>query len=123
MRLALFIVVIGMATIFDIYFESNPDTLKDIQTESAKNSNNPSKIYFVTQSNFFDIKTSSQKDTGRKLQVESLDKLIQKYHQLRNFQVLKAEVETQTTPLILSYHYLVFRNHFFTSPDDEPLVS
>jgi hypothetical protein len=123
MRLALFVAVIGVATIFDIYFENNPETLKEIQAETTDNTAGQSKLYFVSQTNFIDVKTSLQKDTGRKLQVKSHDKLIQKYHQLRNFQVLKAEVETQTMPLILSYHYLIFRNYFFTVPDDEPLIS
>ena len=123
LRLAFFIAVIGVATLFDVYFENNPEKLKVIQTESADNTDRQSIIYFVNQTNTFDVKTSSQKDTGRKLQVKSHDKFIQKYHQLRNFQVLKAEVQTQTSPLILSYHYLVFKNYFFSAPDDEPLIS
>ncbi len=123
MRLAVFVAVIGVATIFDIYFENNPETLKEIQAETTDNTAGQSKLYFVSQSSFPDVKTSSIKDPGRKLQVKSHDKLIQKYHQLRNFQVLKAEIETQTAPLILSYHYLVFRNYFFTVPDDDPLIS
>jgi len=123
LRLAFFVAVIGVATLFDVYFENNPEKLKVIQTESADNTDRQSIIYFVNQTNTFDVKTSSQKDTGRKLQVKSHDKFIQKYHQLRNFQVLKAEVQTQTSPLILSYHYLVFKNYFFSAPDDEPLIS
>jgi len=123
LRLAFFVAVIGVATLFDVYFENNPEKLKVIQTESADNTDRQSIIYFVNQTNAFDVKTSSQKDTGRKLQVKSHDKFIQKYHQLRNFQVLKAEVQTQTSPLILSYHYLVFKNYFFSAPDDEPLIS
>jgi len=123
LRLAFFVAVIGVATLFDVYFENNPEKLKEIQTESADNTGGQSIVYFVNQTNTFDVKTSSQKDAGRKLQVKSHDKFIQKYHQLRNFQVLKAEVQTQTSPLILSYHYLVFKNYFFSAPDDEPLNS
>lgn len=123
LRLAFFVAVIGVATLFDVYFENNPEKLKVIQTESADNTDEQSIMYFVNHTNTFDVKTLSQKNTGRKLQVESHDKFIQKYHQLRNFQVLKAEVQTQTSPLILSYHYLVFKNYFFSAPDDEPLIS
>ena len=123
LRLALFIAVIGVATLFDVYFENNPEKLKEMQAESADNTGGQSKIYFVSQVNTINAKTSAQKNTGRKLQVKLHDKYIQKYHQLRNFQVLKAEVKTQTSPLILSYHYLVFENYFFTVPDDEPLIS
>lgn len=123
MHLALFIAIIGVASLFDLYFESNPDKLEDIQTESATNTNGQAKMYFVAQINTTNIKTSIQKNIGRKLLVKSQDKFIQKYHQLRSYQVLKAEVQTQTTPLILSYHYLVFKNYFYTVPDDEPLIS
>ena len=123
LRLAFFVAIIGIAALFDVYFESSSETLKEIQTESADNINNRSTIYFVSQTNLFNVKTSTLKNTGRKLQIKLHDKFIQKYHQLRSFQVLKAEVETQTTPLIFAYHYLVFKNYFFTAPDDEPLVS
>lgn len=123
LRLAFFLAVIGVASLFDVYFENNPEKLQEMQTESANNSGEQSKMYFVNQTNTINAKTSTQKDLGRKLQVKSHDKFIQKYHQQRNYQVLKAEVQKQTTPLILSYHYLVFKNYFFTSPDDEPLIS
>lgn len=123
LHLALFIAIIGVASLFDVYFENNPEKAKEMQTESAANSSDRTKMYFVSQTNFFSTKSSDQKDTGRKLQVKLHDKFIQKYHQLRNFQVLKAEVQTQTTPLILAYHYLIFQNYFFTIPDDEPLIS
>jgi hypothetical protein len=123
LRLALFLAVIGVATLFDVYFENNPEQLGKMQAESADNTAEQGKMYFVSQTNTISAKTSTQKNTGRKLQVKSHDKYVQKYHQLRNNQVLKAEVQTQTTPLILSYHYLVFKNYFFTVPDDEPLIS
>ncbi len=123
LRLAIFVAVIGVATLFDVYLENNPESLKDIQQESADNSRRHAKIYFVGQSSIIDFKTASQKDASKKLKVKSHDKHIQKYHQLRNFQVLKAEITTQTAPLILSYHYLVFQNYFFSDPDGEPLRS
>lgn len=123
LHLAIFIAIIGVATIFDTYFENNPETLKNIQTESTDNTGQQSVVYIVAQINTFDVKTSTQKNLIKKLQVQSHDKFIQKYHQLRNFQVLKAEVQSDTSPLILSYHYLTFKNYFFSSPDDEPLIS
>jgi hypothetical protein len=121
--MALFIAVIGVATLFDVFFESNPDRLEEMQTASTENWGEQGKMYFVSQTNSIGAKTSTQKNAARKFQVNSHDKLIQKYHHLRNYQVLKAEVQSQTTPLISSYHYLAFKNYFFTNPDDEPLVS
>ena len=122
-RLALFAAVIGVATLFDIYFESNQNELDKIQTDSKQSANEHGTIYLFNQANSFNAKTSFQKTTGRKLFVHSHDKYLQKHHQLRNFQVLKAEIQTQTSPLILSYHYLVFKNYFFTVPDDELMIS
>jgi len=123
LRLALFVAVIGVATLFDIYFESDSSILEEIQNESAANSGEQGKMYFVNQTNTINAKTASQKNTARKLQIKSHDKFIQKYHQLRNYQVLKAEVQAQTTPLISSYHYLAFKNYFFSDPDDEAPIS
>lgn len=123
LRLALFVAVIGVASLFDFYFENNPDKLENIQRESADNNAGHSKMYFVSHVISVDVKTYSQKSFGRKLPIKSHDKFVQKYHHLRNHQVLKAEVQTQTTPLIHSYHYLVFKNYFFTDPDDEPLIA
>jgi hypothetical protein len=123
LRIALFAVVIGLATIFDIYFESNRNDLDEIQTDSKQPAHEHGTIYLFNQANTFNAKTSFQKTSGRKIFVHSHDKYLQKHHQLRNFQVLKAEVQTQTSPLILSYHYLVFKNYFFTVPDDEPIIS
>lgn len=123
LRLALFVAVIGVASLFDVYFENNPDRLEDIQSESADNNAGQSKMYFVSNVVSVDAKTYSQKNPGRKLLVKSHDKFVQKYYQLRNYQVLKAEVQTQTTPLILTYHYLVFKNYFFTDPDDDALIA
>lgn len=115
--------VIGVATLFDVFFESNLDRLEEIQTESTGNSGEQGKMYFVTQTNSLGAKTSIQKNAARKLHLKSHDKLVQKYHQLRNYQVLKAEVQTQTTPLISSYHHLAFLNYFFTNPDDDSLIT
>ncbi len=121
--MALFVAVIGVATLFDIYFESDSGILEEIQNESAANMGEKGKMYFVNQTNTISAKTTSQKNTGRKLQLKSHDKFIQKYHQLRNYQVFKAEVQPQTTPLISSYHYLAFKNYFFSDPDDEAQIS
>ena len=122
-RLALFVAVIGVATLFDIYFESNQGELNEIQTNSKQTANEHGAICLFSQTNFFSAKTSVNKNPGRKLFVQSHDKYLQKHHQLRNFQVLKAEAQTKKIPLLLSYHYLGFRDYFFTNPDDEPLTS
>jgi len=121
LKLALFVAVIGFASLFDHYFDKNPEEFKEIQSESKANNNNQNTVYLISQTNAVVVKASVQKTLNNKFQLKSHDKFIQKYHQIRNYQVLKAEVQTQTTPLIHSYHYLAFKNYFFSDPDDDPL--
>ena len=123
MRLALFVAVIGMASLFDIYFDDNKVKPEETETGSAKEEKRQERIVLISQITNFDLKTQVQKPVVRKLQVKAHDKFIQKYYQLRNYQVLKAEVQKQTTPLINTYHYLSFKNYFFSVPDDIPLNS
>jgi len=123
MRLALFVAVIGMASLFDIYFSDTQVKPQETETGSGNDEKRQEKIVLISQSTNLDLKTQVQKPVVRKLQVKSHDKFIQKYYQLRNYQVLKAEVQTQTTPLINTYHYLAFKIYFFSVPDDIPLIS
>jgi len=121
LQLAIFAAVIGMATLFDIYFDRNKVKVAETGTGSTKDGKKQETILLISQSINLDLKTPAQKIIDKKLQIKSHDKFIQKYYQLRNFQVLKAELQTQTAPLINSYHYLVFKNYFFSVPDDIPL--
>jgi len=123
LKLALFVAVIGLASVFDVYFDKNPGELKEIQSDSKENSKDQHSVYFIGQTNSLAAKTSIQKNFNRDSQLKSHDKFMRKFHQLRNHQVLHAEVQTQTTPLIDSYHYLAFKNCFFSEPDDDPLSS
>ncbi len=119
--LALFVAVIGLASLFDVYFESSRLEIVENETGSAKDGKTRDTIHLISQSTDLVVKTPVQKTISRKLQVKAHDKLIQKYYQLRNYQVLKAEVQTLTTPLINTYHYLAFKNYFYSIPDDIPL--
>jgi len=121
-KLALFVTVIGIATLFDIYYENNQaETVKN--EANSKDEKKQDTILLISQSTDFGVKTPAYKTFSRKVQIKSQDKFIQKYYQLRNYQVLKAEVQTQTTPLINNYHYLAFKNYFYSVPDDVPLNS
>ncbi len=115
--------VIGLATLFDHYFDKNTAEAKEIEDSSSKENQEQKTFVLVSQSLNIGVKTTVEKTVSRKLQLKSQDKFIQKYYQLRNYQVLKAEVQTQTTPLINTYHYLAFKNYFYSVPDDIPLNS
>ena len=123
-RLVLFAAVIGFASLLDNYLEKNPVQIKQLDTGSNHSASEHGTIYLFTQANYtFNAKPSIQKTPSRQLFEQSHDKFLQKYHQLRNYQVLKADAKTHKIPLFLSYHYLVFRNYFYSVPDDEPLLS
>ncbi len=123
MKLAVFVAVIGLATLFDHYFDKNMAEAEEIEASSSKENQEQKTILLISQSPNFGVKSLAEKTAPRKLQLKSQDKFIQKYYQLRNYQVLKAEVQTQTSPLISTYHYLVFKNYFYSVPDDIPLSS
>lgn len=121
-QMALFIAVVSSAVLADIYFEDNPQELKSIQAESKNHSTEASGDYILSQSNSTGVETVVQKSSARKLQVQSHDKFLRKYHQIRNCQILKAEAVLQTTPLIQSYHYLVFQRYLFSQPEIDPMA-
>jgi hypothetical protein len=122
-RLVLFAAIVGFTSLLDNYLEKNPVQIDKMDTGSNHSANEHGTIYLFTQATTFNAKTSVQKTPSRKLFEQSHDKFLQKYHQLRNYQVLKADAKTHKNPLFLSYHYLVFRNNYYTVPDDEPLLS
>ncbi len=124
LKLALFLAVIGLAHLIDSYFDKNPVHLDETETSSNNQHNEPNTVYLVNQINVLNVKVELQKPSVRNLQPKLYDRLIQKYHQVRNYQVLKAETDPKTSPLISAYHYLAFKNYFFTDPDDDnPRIS
>lgn len=122
-RLAIFVALIAAAVIFDHYFENHPVELDKVETGASQQSAEHSFIYIFNSANLLNAKTSGFKNPSRKLFAHSHNKLLQKFHQLRNYQVLKVDMEKPKNPLIFSYHHLTFRHYYFTFPDDDPLVS
>ncbi|WP_346855504.1 hypothetical protein [uncultured Draconibacterium sp.] len=120
LRLALFVALIGVAFLFDAYLDKNPAELNTMQAESGKHeTRDTGGVYLIAQSSSLTLKTAGEKSVQRKFQIQLHDKFLRKYHQKRNYQVLKAELATQSAPIIQSYHYLVFENHFFPQPDED----
>ena len=116
------IAVVGGAILLDVYFDGNSSELETTQAESETPTSENGGVYLIAQTGTTSVKTSAQKQQTRKLQVQSHDKFLRKYHQVRNNEVLKAEVQPQTAPIIQSYHYLIFQNFTFTQPDEDPLA-
>ena len=118
-RLAVFAVLVAAAIALDAYFEKNPAEFDQIQTGAEKHNPGQGEVYILAQASPSTVKTSVQKASSRNQKIETHTKFLRKYHSVRNYQVLQAEVIQQTTPLITSYHFLVFQRHLF-SPDEDP---
>lgn len=118
-RLLLFGAIIGAAALFDYFFDDEMTVLEEFEKGDNK-TEAQNTVYLINQVNTGGIKTSVKLSSEKNPQIKSHDKLLRKYYQLRNYQVLKAEVQTQTDPIINVYHYLAFKNHFFTDPGDDP---
>lgn len=123
LKLTLVVAVIGIAALLDSYFDKNPVQIYEAEAGSNNQHKEPGAVYLFSQLNVPGAKVELQKPTFKEIHPKLHDRLIQKYHQHRNHQVLKAEVEPKTSPMISAYHYLAFKNHSFTDPDDDPLIS
>lgn len=119
LKLALFVAVIASASLFDYFFDDDLSALDTMETEAGKHSTDQNTVYLINQVNTIAIKSNVKPATDRKFHVRSHDRLIQKYHQIRNYQVFKAEISAQTSPIISTYHYLAFKNYYFSDPDDD----
>lgn len=121
-RLAVFAGLIAVAALLDVYFENTGVQLASVEKSAGNNTGEKGSVQLYSQTVDLGGKIQVMKVVQRKIQPKSHDKLLQQFHQHRNYQVLKAEVQTQTAPLILTYHYLPFRNYVYISPDDFPSI-
>lgn len=119
-KLAVFTVLAVAAVLIDAYLDKNPTEINTVESTTTNQNPGQGEMYVLAQPVTFSAKTLVQKNTERKIQIEAHNKFLRNFHSVRNFQVFKAEVIHQTTPIINSYHYLVFLNHLF-SPDEDPL--
>ncbi len=122
-RLAVFAGLIAVAALFDVYFENSGVQIAGVEKSADGNTGEKGSVQLYSQTVDLGGKIQVLKVAQRKIQPKSHDKLLQQFHQHRNYQVLKAEVQTQTAPLILTYHYLAFRNYVYISPDDFPSIA
>lgn len=122
-RLAVFAGLIAVAALLDVYFENSGVQLAGVEKSTNNSRSEKGSVQLYSQTVDLGGKIQVLKVAQRKIQPKSHDKLLQQFHQHRNYQVLKAEVQVQTAPLILTYHYLAFRNYVYISPDDLPSLA
>ncbi|MFW5831361.1 MAG: hypothetical protein ACOCVA_03870 [Prolixibacteraceae bacterium] len=121
LQLALFLGVITAATIMDFYFDENAIEIA-AEAESGQTADEQAAIYLFSQTGNATAKTFIQKNQNRKLFVEH-DKFLQRYHESKSFEKLKTKEKEPVTPLFLTFYCLLFRNHYFTVPDDDAYLS
>lgn len=122
-HLVLYTALAGITMIFDMYLKNNPEALVELKECNEEPESEQRVVYLFSQSNTFIAKSPVQKTTSRKLFAHEHVKFLQKCHQLQNHQALKAESKMLRKPFYLLCHNHLFRQNYFTLPDDEPLIS
>lgn len=122
-RLMLLMALMASAIVFDIYFEQHPGALTAFSTEDEQETKEPGVVYLISQTGTFTVKSHVQNVPGRKVFTQAHSKYLQHCHQIRDRLALKAEQDVPRTPVWRSCHNLLFRQHYFSLPDDEPLIS
>jgi len=120
-KLSVFLILGVAAVLVDNYLDNNPTEFKNIEANAGAPASTSGEIIVLAQSSSLSVKTLAQKVPERNLFAGAHDKFLRNYHSVRDFQVLKAEVIHQTTPLITTYHYLVFQDHLFSPDNEDPL--
>jgi len=120
-RFATFLALMGTALLLDAYFDKNPTEFENIQSGAEEHNPNQGEVYILAQNTVLTAKTSVQKTPTKNNQLEQHIRFLSDFYSTRNQQVFKEEVITQTTPLITSYHFLVFQTHLFP-PDEDPVA-
>ena len=123
MRLCLLLALVGSAAVFDMYHTSNQkiaDCVRNIPSPDVPGTN---KIFFYNQTSGTSLKTSGTDFSIRFRFAYSQDKFLQKYYNLRTFQLMKAETLLSFFPSVCSSHSLPYNRVLYSSPDDTPLLS
>ncbi|NQU86679.1 MAG: hypothetical protein HQ541_13045 [Mariniphaga sp.] len=119
-RIVLIAILVGGAFILDNYFETHPVNIDLTENNGGQPVNTQGAFVLYNPVNFMNVKQDFQKVPFRIIHSQRQDKFLQKHHQQRNFHALKDESLKQKVPIVLSYHFLVFRGNYSSLPDNEP---
>lgn len=123
-KLVVFTALTGLAVLLDNYFEKNPVKMDELASDSAQTACEHGTIYLFSQGSSTTTKTLDHRTPDQKILQQSHNKLLQKYHQLRSYQVMKKKAMIQKPAFILTCHFQLFRNYHFTfTEDDVPLTA
>ena len=123
MQLMLFAALTGVAMLFDVYFENHPGALKELETKKEETKNEQSIVYLISQTSTLSVKTPVQNVTSGKFITQAHAKFLQQCHHLRHLQAFKTEKKVPRKPVYLACHNLLFKQNYFSFPDNDPLNS
>jgi len=123
LQLVLMIALTGTAILLDFYFEKHPVSLTELNSEGEAENKEHKVVYLISQNFSLNVKSPVQNPTGSKFFTQTHSKLVQFYHHLINIQALKTKKEVHRKSLYLTCHNLLFKQSYFSYPDDEPLIS
>ena len=121
-KLITIITVIGITIILDIYFEKHPVKIKDFETKEAQSNTEHSFVCLYNPFNTISIKILHHKIPCRILFEQSHNKLLQKYHQQHDFQILRSgNLKTSDPGLSFSLQFMT-GHYYYTFPKEDPPV-
>jgi hypothetical protein len=123
LQLLLFTTVIGLASLLDNYLEKNSLYIPVIQSQDKNTAENQNDLDLIEQFSIsINAKITFQKTPERKFPDLSTNKFLPRYHQLRNFQVLKADRNAESDHSGLTCHLPVLRFYRDYLPDEDPHI-
>ena len=123
MQLVLILALTGTAVLLDFYFENHPVTLTELNADGEEGNKEHSVVYLISQNFTLSVKSPVQSSTGSKFITQTHSKLIRLCHHLINLQALKSKKDVHRKPVYLTCHNLLFKQSYFSYPDDESLIS
>lgn len=123
-KLAALILVVGAAIILDTYFEKHPVEFKKLEAEKDATDNSDTMICFYNPFNSISAKILLQKIPFRILYEQSHNRLVQKFHQMHDSQILKSGYKKIVNSSILSFLQLIASHNYYSfSKEDPPVFS
>lgn len=120
LRIGLLLLLVGGAAVFDMYHKANQKIADSARKIPRSDENESGKVYFYSQVTTYNFKTSGTSLSVRPVFACTQDKFLQKYYNLRTFQMMKAETVQMSFPSALSVRSIPYNRVLYASPDDTP---
>ncbi len=120
-KLALFLVVMAAAFLFDMSREKSDVVSSDKHTASGTQSHQLSQFCFYSTFSTFKLKGASDDRSDLSLFQKQQSRFLQQYHNLKVSQLARFEPDSPDLPSELLSHFIQLRKYLYHSPDDSTL--